>query len=148
MRHAVVMRDGSFPKSLALPRLGEARAGEYPSTAAQQRTRACKMCRNKLLFHAGVRAAESETPPGLEKPAPLCNHLRPMSTIRSVGTVLNQRGILIFYANGCDIELLFASLLETIAQPSFPSLLEAQLLGDRYSGIDKAVQCHLVHQRD
>ena len=83
-----------------------------------------------------------------------------MSTIRSAGTVMNpraERNKYLYASRSAeqlvgeattDVESPFAFLLETIAQPSFPSLLETQLLGDRSSGLDKAVQYYLVDQRD
>ena len=146
-----------------LPSLGEARSDDDRSTAAQRRTHARKMRRSKLLFHAGFRAAESDLTPGLARPSSFMQspstsihdsfrghraeseENKYLHAFRSAEQVV---GDATSDANGCDVESLFASLLETIAQPSFPSLLQAQLLGDSFSGLDKAVQCYLLDQRD
>ena len=113
--------------------LGASLTDVEPSTPAHMRTRARRARRIKLLFHNGVRAAECAPPPGLERRA------------KSEGNEYINAG---WSADGLCNESLFSSFLETIAKSSFPSLLEAQLLGDMSSRRDKAVQCYLAEQRD
>ena len=113
--------------------LGESLADVDPNTPAHRRTRARRARRVKLLFHNGVRAAGCAPPPGLE--------LRAES---DENKYLNAG----WSADGLCNESLFSSLPETIAKPFFPSLLEAHLMGDSFSGRDKAVQCYLADQHD